>query len=327
MGWRAFSRSTSDWPDREETGMSVFTDEAALPAERTAKPKLATVGADGMPHVVPTSFRYNPAHDTVDIDGHDFNRRKKYRDALRHPTSRSWSTTLPRSAVAECGIEVRGEVQVLETGGTELGPGFAPEMFGSRPGARRQLGPRRRKLQPAPGPSSEPAGRGPGRKHTVKPSPRRPGGIGLTTARPVIAPPAPPPHDGTRPGARAAPARSAGTSVAQRSTASGQRGWKTQPVRRAGRVGRLAGQHDAGRAGGGVDLGHRRPQRPECRGGAGALSSSLVGAALHDPAEIQHRRLLAQLAHDAEVVGDEQVGQVPAQRAGGRSAPGSGPAP
>jgi pyridoxamine 5'-phosphate oxidase family protein len=27
------------------------------------------------------------------------------------------------------GIEVRGEVQVLETGGSELGSGFAPEMF------------------------------------------------------------------------------------------------------------------------------------------------------------------------------------------------------
>ncbi|HKX14629.1 MAG TPA: hypothetical protein VJN19_05510, partial [Propionibacteriaceae bacterium] len=27
------------------------------------------------------------------------------------------------------GIEIRGEADVLDTGGTELGPGFDPEMF------------------------------------------------------------------------------------------------------------------------------------------------------------------------------------------------------
>jgi hypothetical protein len=46
------------------------------------------------------------------------------------PRWRLWSTTLPRSSPWRVrGIEVRGEVQVLESGGTELGPGFAPEMF------------------------------------------------------------------------------------------------------------------------------------------------------------------------------------------------------
>ncbi len=28
-------------------------------------------------------FRYNPQHDTIDVGGHDFAMRKKYRDALR----------------------------------------------------------------------------------------------------------------------------------------------------------------------------------------------------------------------------------------------------
>jgi pyridoxamine 5'-phosphate oxidase family protein len=31
------------------------------------------------------------------------------------------------------GIEIRGEAEVLDTGGTELGPGFDPEMFRSTP--------------------------------------------------------------------------------------------------------------------------------------------------------------------------------------------------
>ena len=110
--------------------MSVFADEELryLPSARLGR--LATVGADGMPHVVPTSFRYNPAHDTVDIGGHDFGRRKKYRDALRHPQVAFVVDDIASvSPWRVRGIEVRGEVRVLETGGTELGPGFAPEMF------------------------------------------------------------------------------------------------------------------------------------------------------------------------------------------------------
>lgn len=50
--------------------MSVFTDveRAYLDGQRLRR--LATVGADRMPHVVPTRFRYNPQHDTIDIGGH-----------------------------------------------------------------------------------------------------------------------------------------------------------------------------------------------------------------------------------------------------------------
>jgi pyridoxamine 5'-phosphate oxidase family protein len=44
---------------------------------------VATVGRDGMPHVVPVAFRYNPETDTIDIGGHDFAKRKKFRDVER----------------------------------------------------------------------------------------------------------------------------------------------------------------------------------------------------------------------------------------------------
>ena len=110
--------------------MSVFTDAELRYLQNARLGRLATVGADGTPHVVPTSFRYNAALDTVDIGGHDFGRRKKYRDALRHPKVAFVVDDLASvSPWRVRGVEIRGDVQVLETGGTELGPGFAPEMF------------------------------------------------------------------------------------------------------------------------------------------------------------------------------------------------------
>jgi pyridoxamine 5'-phosphate oxidase family protein len=111
--------------------MSVFTEEEReylLSGVRLGR--LATVGSDGTPHVVPTSFRYNPDHDTIDIGGHDFAKRKKYRDVLGNPKVAfvvdDIASVNPWRAR---GIEIRGEAEVLDTGGTELMRGFDPEMF------------------------------------------------------------------------------------------------------------------------------------------------------------------------------------------------------
>jgi pyridoxamine 5'-phosphate oxidase family protein len=92
--------------------------------------RLATVGSDGTPHVVPTSFRYNQDHDTIDIGGHAFAKRKKYRDVLRNP-----KVAFVVDDIASVnpwrvrGIEIRGNAEVLDSGGTELGRGFDSEMF------------------------------------------------------------------------------------------------------------------------------------------------------------------------------------------------------
>jgi pyridoxamine 5'-phosphate oxidase family protein len=111
--------------------MSVFTEkerEYLLSAVRLGR--LATVGSDGTPHVVPTAFRYNPDHDTIDIGGHDFAKRKKYRDVLRNP-----KVAFVVDDIASVnpwrvrGIEIRGQADVLDAGGTELMRGFDPEMF------------------------------------------------------------------------------------------------------------------------------------------------------------------------------------------------------
>lgn len=88
--------------------------------------RLATVNAVGQPHVVPVGFRYDPATDTIAIGGHNFAQSKKVRDVQANPrvafvvddlaTIDPWR---PR------GIEIRGEVEVMETAGQRIGPGFS----------------------------------------------------------------------------------------------------------------------------------------------------------------------------------------------------------
>jgi pyridoxamine 5'-phosphate oxidase family protein len=99
--------------------MSAFSDAeiAYLGSQRLGR--LATVGTDGMPHVVPVAFRYNPDADAIDIGGHDFAKRKKFRDVQRTEVAAlvvddvlpPWE---PRA------VEVRGEAITLETGGKAI---------------------------------------------------------------------------------------------------------------------------------------------------------------------------------------------------------------
>jgi pyridoxamine 5'-phosphate oxidase family protein len=114
--------------------MSVFTpaEIAYLQSQRLAR--VATSGTDGQPHVVPVSFRYNPDEDTVDVGGHNFAQRKKYRDVQRNPrvaividdlaTVDPWR---PRM------LEIRGQAEIVPTGGEAIGPGFDPHIFRIRP--------------------------------------------------------------------------------------------------------------------------------------------------------------------------------------------------
>ena len=74
--------------------------------------RIATVGRDGTPHVVPVGWTYNRKTGTIDVTGQEFENTKKYRDVAR--TGRAaividevlppWS---PR------GIEVRGAGEAL----------------------------------------------------------------------------------------------------------------------------------------------------------------------------------------------------------------------
>ena len=64
--------------------MSVFT-EAELRYLTGGRQlgRIATVGADGTPHVVPVGWIYNAARDTIDIGGYELERTKKFRDVAR----------------------------------------------------------------------------------------------------------------------------------------------------------------------------------------------------------------------------------------------------
>lgn len=76
--------------------------------------RLATVGADGTPHVVPVGWIYNAARETIDISGIDLERTKKYRDVARSGRAaivvddlESVDPWRPR------GVEVRGRAEVI----------------------------------------------------------------------------------------------------------------------------------------------------------------------------------------------------------------------
>jgi pyridoxamine 5'-phosphate oxidase family protein len=66
--------------------MSAFTDAEIGYMKSQRLGRLATVGPDGQPHVVPVGFRYNPKEDAIDIGGHSgFAKRKKYRGVVHNP--------------------------------------------------------------------------------------------------------------------------------------------------------------------------------------------------------------------------------------------------
>ena len=87
--------------------------------------RVATTGADGRPHVVPTSFRYNPELGTVDIGGLHVATTKKFRDVQANP----WAAIVVDDLVSidpwtPRMLELHGRAEALETGGADLGPGF-----------------------------------------------------------------------------------------------------------------------------------------------------------------------------------------------------------
>jgi pyridoxamine 5'-phosphate oxidase family protein len=45
--------------------------------------RIATVGVDGTPHVVPVGWIYNAARDAIEVGGHELDRTKKFRDVAR----------------------------------------------------------------------------------------------------------------------------------------------------------------------------------------------------------------------------------------------------
>jgi len=76
--------------------------------------RIATVGADGTPHVVPVAFMYNAVRDTIDVGGHELALSKKFRDVAR--TGRA-AIVIDDLATGDAwrprGIEVRGRGEAI----------------------------------------------------------------------------------------------------------------------------------------------------------------------------------------------------------------------
>ena len=67
-----------------EQPASVFTQDelAYLHGERRLA-RIATVGKDGTPHVVPVGWTHNLERDTIDVTGNELDQTKKFRDVAR----------------------------------------------------------------------------------------------------------------------------------------------------------------------------------------------------------------------------------------------------
>jgi pyridoxamine 5'-phosphate oxidase family protein len=123
---------------RRLAGMSVFTEEEIEYLRSQTLARIATVGPDGHPHVIPVTFWFNEELDTIDIGGIAFGKGKKWRDAKQNPKvtfllDDTFGSGKDRQARA---LEVRGEAELHETGGNEINPrfpNFAPQFFRIRP--------------------------------------------------------------------------------------------------------------------------------------------------------------------------------------------------
>jgi pyridoxamine 5'-phosphate oxidase family protein len=104
--------------------LSVFTPAEIEYLRGQTLGRLATVGPDGQPHVIPLTYWYNAEEDTIDLGGINFGEGKKWRDAARNPRATFLVDDVipePRRARA---LEVRGIAELHETGGDRINPRF-----------------------------------------------------------------------------------------------------------------------------------------------------------------------------------------------------------
>ncbi len=114
--------------------MSSFTTAEVDYLQSQRLGRLATVGPDGQPHVIPVTFVYNAREEAIDVGGIAFGRGKKWRDATAHPqVTFLVDESNGKSARA---IEIRGRAELHEDGGESINPrfpNFAPEFIRIRP--------------------------------------------------------------------------------------------------------------------------------------------------------------------------------------------------
>ncbi len=93
--------------------MSVFSEKELGYLAGRRLGRLATIDADGLPHVVPLGWSYNPALDTIDIGGRDLARTKKFRNVKTNPKVALVIDDVLPPWRPRC-VMVRGEAKALE---------------------------------------------------------------------------------------------------------------------------------------------------------------------------------------------------------------------
>jgi pyridoxamine 5'-phosphate oxidase family protein len=107
--------------------MSVFRDAEIEYLQSQRLGRVATIGRNGEPHVVPLRFRYNPDLDVIDLLGVGMGTSKKYRDVAATELA-AFVVDDPASGKPR-GIEIRGRAEVFSEGGDLILPGVDPQFI------------------------------------------------------------------------------------------------------------------------------------------------------------------------------------------------------
>lgn len=105
--------------------MSLFTEKELEYLRGQPLGRLATVGPDGSPHVVPVGFRLDAEAEAIEIGGGALSSTKKWRDLQANSRAafvvddlESVNPWTPR------GLEVRGRAELHDEGGESFGAGW-----------------------------------------------------------------------------------------------------------------------------------------------------------------------------------------------------------
>jgi pyridoxamine 5'-phosphate oxidase family protein len=114
--------------------MSVFSAAEIAYLQSNTMGRLATIGPDGRPHLVPLTYKFNADEDAIDIGGVDFPDTKKWRDMLQN--SHVAFLVDDASPAGAHAIEIRGDAEPHSSGGELINPrfpNFKPEFVRVRP--------------------------------------------------------------------------------------------------------------------------------------------------------------------------------------------------
>ena len=105
--------------------MSKFSEAERAYLAKGRLGRLATIGADGVPHVVPLGWSYNAELDTIDIGGRVLTHTQKFRNVARNPNVALVIDDVVPPWQPRC-VLIRGRGEALESAvgpeGQALGP-------------------------------------------------------------------------------------------------------------------------------------------------------------------------------------------------------------